>query len=75
MPEAKHRSIPASRTLAVIACGCGRGGSDHDDGGGHAQFNAIRDGIGGALEAQDSEALILRMAQIIWQNSPIAADT
>ena len=53
----------------------GCGGSDHDDGGAHAQFDAIRDGIGGALEAQDSEALIPRMGEIIWQNSPFAADT
>ena len=27
------------------------------------------------LKLQDSEPLILRMAQIIWHNNPIAADT
>ena len=59
----------------MIACGCGPAGSDRDDGGGHAQFGAVRDGIVGPLKLQDSEALILPMAQIIWQNSPIAADT
>jgi len=65
MPEAKHRSISASRTLAVIAMMVAAM---------HSLALFEMESVG-PLKPEDSEALIPRMAQIIWQTSPFASAT